>query len=333
MQSLDSIGHVLKQYTERRFQQFSTTRLRDLSAPSDAFCTVPISYLEFLAQNAQPVCEWLDDYLTNKNIRRFEDTVLLFSNNMIRFIHSKNQFVSISEDEKYNLMQLYQEFLIDFRNVLDTQPGLFRLEDKLSQVLASHQADLELFVRNLAPATHEFVLKESVCSEYSPELQLEILHTQIDRLADPILDLGCGTQGRLVRYLNDHGKTAFGVDRDAGDDLIQADWLHYPLRANHWSTIISHMALSIHFLHHHLNPLGQPEQYARLYMSILHALKAGGQFFYAPGLPFIEDLLPPQQYRVERYPIPEVTSHPIEKVLRTQHKASISYASKITKYA
>ncbi len=327
MQSVDSIGDVLKQYAERRFQRFSATRLRDLSAPSDAFCTVPISYLEFLVQNAHPICEWLDEYLTGRSIERFEDTVLFFSNNMLRFIHNKNQYVSISENDKHDLMQLYQKFFTDFRNVLGAQPRLPHLEEKLRQVLASHQLDLELFVRNLAPDDEEFVLKEPVCSEYSPELQLRILHIQPDQLAVPILDLGCGTQGTLVRYLNAQGKMAFGVDRDAGDNLIQADWLHYPLTANHWGTVISHMAFSIHFLHHHLNPQGQPESYARLYMAVLHALKPTGQFFYAPGLPFIEELLPPQQYKIERYPIPELANNPIEKMLNVP----ILYASKITR--
>ena len=34
--------------------------------------------------------------------------------------------------------------------------------------------------------------------------------------------------------------------------------------------------------------------------SIIEALASGGSFYYAPGLPFVEDHLAPERYKVER---------------------------------
>jgi hypothetical protein len=147
------------------------------------------------------------------------------------------------------------------------------------------------------------ILKQVVCSEYSPQLQLEVLGINPDTLLQPVLDLGCGKSGRLVTYLRSLGMDASGVDRlvDPVEGLFAADWFNLPLTTGHWGTILSHMAFSNHFLFHHRYKNGQPETYARQYMALLSALKVGGTFYYAPGLPFIECFLPPARYQVSSY--------------------------------
>lgn len=60
------------------------------------------------------------------------------------------------------------------------------------------------------------------------------------------------------------------------------------------------MAFSNHFIFHHWYKNGNPEPYARQYMAILASLLPGGAFYYSPGLPFIEDLLPAERYKVIR---------------------------------
>jgi hypothetical protein len=58
------------------------------------------------------------------------------------------------------------------------------------------------------------------------------------------------------------------------------------------------MAFSNHFLFHHRYKNGSPDRHARMYMQILNSLKSGGSFIYSPGLPFIEQYLPPDRFIV-----------------------------------
>ena len=326
MPTPDSIGHTLQHYAECRFRRFSSTALRDLSAPSPAFCTITGPYLEFLAHHAQPICQWLDARLPSQAP---DNAVAFFARHMIRFLYDKNQFVRLEESHTQDLNALYHTFLTDFRYTLSVAQSPDHLQATLNDVFAAHQFDLEQFVRALHDPAG---LREVVCSEYSPELQLAILHLAADQLADPVLDIGCGAHGQLVHYLRQRGKAVLGIDRAPADDayLIPADWFDFPLDTAAWGTVISHMAFSNHFLHHHLNPQGQAESYAQRYMAILNALKPGGQFIYTPGLPFIENLLPADQYRVERYPIPGAVPAALEVALTAQVGASVWYACQVT---
>ncbi len=332
MQTPDAIGTTLKHYAELRFRHFAHTTLHDLSAPSPAFCTITGPHLEFLAHNSRSICQWLDVRLPQ---HAPENTVSFFSRHMIRFLHHKNQFVSLADPQKHDLNTLYRTFLTDFRYALSAAQSLDHLQATLSDVFAAHQFDLEQFVRALGAMHDPAGLREVVCSDYSPELQLAILHATADQLANPILDVGCGEHGQLVHYLRQRGKTALGIDRtvEAHAHLIQADWFDFPLATVPWGTVISHMAFSNHFLHHHLHPQGEPERYARQYMVLLSAIKPGGRFIYTPGLPFIEDLLPVDQYRVERYPIPDTAHTPVAAALTTRVGVSVLYTCQITKRA
>jgi hypothetical protein len=121
-------------------------------------------------------------------------------------------------------------------------------------------------------------------------------------MAEPILDLGCGEHARLVRYLRRHDLQAIGLDRVATEEehALTADWFAVEQPPRTWGTIISHLAFSRQFLHHHLRGGPDAEAYARLYMQLLRSLRPGGSLVYTPGLPFIEALLPAERYRVAR---------------------------------
>ena len=60
------------------------------------------------------------------------------------------------------------------------------------------------------------------------------------------------------------------------------------------------MSFSNHFHHHHLRKDGKYKEYAQCYMRILQSLQKGGAFFYAPHLPFIENLLHPSLYKINK---------------------------------
>ena len=174
---------------------------------------------------------------------------------------------------------------------------------------------------------------ELYLTEYDAELQLRVLGVDAGDLMEPILDLGCGKNATLVRYLRELGKDASGLDRlEYHDDcVIAADWLDYPLGSHVWGTIVSHMAWSNMFLHHHVRPDGHPERYARRYVEILGGLMTGGSFLYSPGLPFIEKHLSRDEYLVRTFEIPEISGAPVEADLRARYGATVLYSTRITK--
>ena len=68
-----------------------------------------------------------------------------------------------------------------------------------------------------------------------------------------------------------------------------ADWFEFNYGQRQWGTITAQQSLSTHFIHAHLHGSKQADEFARLYMVLLSSLRAGGTFYYAPGLPFIEE--------------------------------------------
>ena len=93
------------------------------------------------------------------------------------------------------------------------------------------------------------------------------------------------------------------------------------------------MAFSNHFLHHYLRQGGLLEQYAQSYMDLLSALKPQGSFLYTPGLPFIEELLPREEYFVDRFAINKMAQTQIDQYFQTTYGLDVLYACKVTKIA
>lgn len=327
MSTIDWIGNQLRRYALNRFRRFASVPLEELKAPSNEFCSVPDSLVTFLCQNQDSVVRWMDE--------RSDETSQFFIKQAIAFFQTKNQFLIVGDQEKTILTAEYVRFLGDFRSGLLDCKHSTHLPKLLKEVLAVHQIQLEQFVLDLASRnlSRDFVFSTPVCSEYSPDLQLRILHTPTEHLLDPILDLGCGQNGELVHFLRSQGNLAFGVDRGSDPDqfIINADWFNFPFVPGFWGTIISHMAFSNHFLHHYLRPSGHLQQYAQCYMDVLSALKPQGSFIYAPGLPFIEALLPREEYCVERFEITQMTGTRINQYFRTTYGLDVLYACKVTR--
>lgn len=160
-----------------------------------------------------------------------------------------------------------------------------------------------------------------VCGEYSAQLQLKLLG--LSEVRGPALDVGCGEQRLLVTALRAGGVEAVGIDRVHGDDWF--DVKNYG--SERWATVVSHHALSLHFLHHHFNKSGAMAMaYARTYMEILRSLRSGGVFAYAPGLPFIEGMLPAGEYRVVRQ---AVAMEAGDSALRAAIGMDVEYAAQV----
>ena len=116
----------------------------------------------------------------------------------------------------------------------------------------------------------------------------------------PVLDVGCGRRAGLVRTLRRLGIEAEGVDRYAppGAGLTRADWLQFDYGVSRWGTIISYMAFTSHFIHHHRREHPRWIAYAEAYTAILESLISGGVFAYAPSVPFVEVHLDPARFAI-----------------------------------
>jgi hypothetical protein len=188
-----------------------------------------------------------------------------------------------------------------------------------------HYPELSKWLASVYPSKFQKILKtvpvvgSVVYGEYSAELQLDLLGIDVYHIQQPILDVGCGRQANLVRHLRSLGLKAYGIDRDLDVHeayLTEVDWFAYRFERDAWGTVISNMGFTNHLNYAYLHDVSQLERYLLRMKDILHSLLVGGCFYYAPGLPFVEDKLFINEYRVER-----------------EQKVNNIFVSKVTKVA
>ncbi|NDK55734.1 class I SAM-dependent methyltransferase [Pontibacter fetidus] len=237
----------------------------------------------------------------------------------IRSLCQANQFYYFNELDKATLKKLYIKLLSKLKALPESEE-----KEAYKQIATKHFIALQSFLRMTNPfARHLYSNKEPyleqevVCEEYTAATQLHLLHIDIATLKEPILDLGCGQQAHLVRYLRDQKLEAYGIDRSVSPSshTFKADWFEFSLSDKTWGTIISNLGFSNHFLHHHLRVGGDYANFGIRYKEILHALKIGGTFYYAPDLPFIENYLKPEEFLLQRFAV-EGTEYKAIKVTR-----------------
>jgi hypothetical protein len=222
----------------------------------------------------------LIDYLTNRAVQEF---------------YKINQYYTFDKQAHLILRGLYVDL---FTNIKKRTSSIESIAEKHYFNLITWLQETNSFAEKIYTSKGEIV--ESVaCSEYSPDLQIEILQIDIDQLIEPVLDIGCGKQGNLVLFLRQKGIDAYGFDRFAYDNsaLSNSDWFEYTFEKDKWGTIISNLGFSNHFQHHHFRDDGNFIDYAKKYMDILSSLKIGGNFHYAPDLPFVEQYLDKDKYQ------------------------------------
>ena len=243
-----------------------------------------------------------------------------------RWLWSRNQFLTLDEQATAQLAALCHRAIHDSLAALAATADAGELRTRLGEVLAQLRAALAELVRARLGDSP----RDVTCGHYSPALQLEVLGLADTTLADPVLDIGCGVGAELVQALRSRGHDARGIDRDVPAALGEsADWLRYPYGVDRWGTVISHLGFSLHFLHHHL--AGQPSAYthAEVYMQVLRSLAPGGVFAYAPGLPFIEAMLPRDRYRLTRVPLPAAHLTPTLRQAQLETGLALGQASQV----
>lgn len=228
----------------------------------------------------------LIDYVTNRAIQEF-----------CRI----NQYYTFDKQAQEDLRAIYIELFI---NIKSDNISMDPISEKHYEKLIKWLQETNPFAEKIYSSKEE-TIEPVACSEYSHDLQMEILQLDISQITGPVLDIGCGKQGDLVKYLRKNGMDAYGFDRFAydGSFLANSDWFEYEYGIEKWGTITSNLGFSNHFLHHHFRNDGNFMDYAKKYMEILNSLKIGGSFHYAPDLPFIEQYLDMNKYDVTKQDI------------------------------
>jgi len=210
-----------------------------------------------------------------------------------------NQYFTFNHQAKDDLRKIYRDLFSDLRDRKESKEKISKMH---YQNLKKWLVKTNPFAEKIYPNEDEIV-EPVYCAQYSPGLQIDILQVDIDRLMEPVLDIGCGKNGNLVNYLCENGIEAYGIDRFSFTvpNLFSSDWLEYNYGIEKWGSVISNLGFSNHFRHHHLREDGNYLEYGKTYMKILNSLKTGGCFHYSPDLPFIEQYLGNDQFDLLKY--------------------------------
>ncbi|MDF2699729.1 MAG: hypothetical protein K0Q49_1285 [Haloplasmataceae bacterium] len=252
----------------------------------------------------------LSDFLKDLNNDRYSeliDQIVIYSvDDLIKTITRINQFVDIDHTLKAKLYHIYYQFI----SILIEKMFARTIHiDWLTHQVKQHQAELKVILQEideLAIYRNEPQNSEDVpCFQYSAKLQLGLMGIDIKSLNGPVIDIGCGEYAYLVNYLVKLGKDIVGIDRSVsnGPHTINTSWFDFDFGEDKWSSIISHQSFTNHFKRQHYKTNGSYIEYIKLYLNILKSLKPKGSFYYTPDLPFIEQFLDSDKYKVERLPI------------------------------
>jgi hypothetical protein len=221
-------------------------------------------------------------------IKKRDELIKVSEREFIHILDERNQFYSFSSVQKIKIQKVYMMLIND-----------------IYQKITSSNLDLENLIiehRKRLQCVFNSPVSKKPCSYYDAKIQIDILEIDIQKLVEPIIDVGCGKNANMVMYLDDKGYSVFGIDRYCeikSDKIESVSWDDFVFKKNYWGTVISHMAFSNHFIYHYLKNDSVDYQYAIKYKEILDSIRKMGSFYYTPSLPFIEKYLDKQEYKIE----------------------------------
>jgi hypothetical protein len=275
---------------ELRIRELSGARLQDFLTSAGPLAALSPTVERAAREGRESIAADLREERTRSRLAAF------LARKTRALVQEENPFLEIEPAHERVIEAVHGALLRDAARAL-AGPGEWpAVAETLRGIFAAHEDRLRALVGALLREAGEAPDdRERISAEYSPELQLRVLGVRAEELAAPILDLGCGAKGALVRHLRAVGKDpVIGVDRDAphGVGFVRASWFGFDLGSEAFGTVIAHQSFSLHFLHAHVHSEARASRFAQRYMEILRALAPGGRFVYAPALPFIESLLP-----------------------------------------
>jgi hypothetical protein len=308
----------------QRFRSNADLALSDYIFSNSLFHSIAAEQVEFMFAHRAELVEYMS---STEAVRELAEHCI---DSTKRYTYERNQFVNITNDYDELLDAEFTDFIQQIRIALQRSASETRLETEMVSVLQVHHERLRLIMASYCVTyqdqdLHENPLLRTVpCEEYSSRFQLSILGLKLDELIEPVLDIGCGTNGALVHYLREHGICAYGVDRLApeGAFFFRHDWFDFDNTSQHWGSILAHQSLSTHFIYAYLHQPVSIQKFAQLTMKILGSLPTNSFLCYAPGIPFFESQIEKMtQFSVERRKIS----------MRLPEVEHIAYSTKICK--
>jgi len=292
-----SLEELLIDSIDRRYKSHASKDLYDYIFSNRLFHSVDPSLIDFTLTHRDKIAAYLS---SPANLQMLTEYCIRATQ---QYTYQRNQFINFTSAYNNRLAAEYRNFLWQLKTAIANATSAATLAKAYAAVLKHHHEQLRTILSTYCSTVSQTDLRQSPllrsvpCQEYSAPLQLQILNVNVFGLMEPILDIGCGTEGSVVHFLRNQGYAAFGIDRLApsAPHFFQADWLNFDYSQNSWGTILAHQSLSTHFIYYHLHLPVQAVEYARLFMKILDSLQPGGAFYYAPGLPFFEHLLEAQR--------------------------------------
>ncbi|MBN2038917.1 MAG: hypothetical protein JW864_02680 [Spirochaetes bacterium] len=210
-------------------------------------------------------------------------------------IYRINQYIDLEKKNIEELKKIYR----------DTYENLNTNDNKV--LLRNHHKKLRQWLSNLYPEKFVTPLSDSVQigsvvnSEYSADLQIELLDIDIEKLQEPVIDIGSGQNSLLAAKLRKYNYKVYCLDRELkiNDKYnIEASWFDYTFAENYWGAGIANMSFSNHFLYTMINEKEKSAKYFSKYNEILNSLKSGGAFIYAPGISAVEEIINKKNFSV-----------------------------------
>ncbi len=227
---------------------------------------------------------------------RFDFFIEILSKYVMDVFFRANQYLAGDKDSLKKAGEVYKRFVCDIRKLCEKKAVS---KNDIDELFSAHYDRLRLFLSEyngqsmLQEYTKAPQIIPKVCSQYSPQRQMKLLDLETEKIIGPVMDIGCGKDAGLVKYLRQNGIEAYGIDRDAEQNefLFSGDYLDFDFGIKTYGTIVSHMAFSNQLWYLMQKGSSQLEKYQRKYDMILNALKTGGCFIYTPGLPRLEQAL------------------------------------------
>ena len=253
-------------FTAQRYQVQSDKDLNDYIFSNYLFHSYDPALIEFVFQNRKEISAL---YSEEANLQEIVEFCIRSTK---QYTYKRNQYINYRAEYDTLLFAEYRSFFIQIITLLETVDLPETIGQDFDPILSQHHERLCLILSTYcisyqnAPLEQNDLLQTMPCEEYSAPLQLQILNIDPATLAEPILDIGCGSDGRLVRYLRQQGLSALGMDRLAPSDaeFIQKDWFDFDSQQN-WGTIIAHQSISTHFIYNHLHNINLAKKYAKLF--------------------------------------------------------------------
>ena len=243
--------------------------------------------------------ELLNTDINNATEYLSSEFITFTTKELVKRLYAIDPYLPISPAQIKDLEQIYR----------DTWKRMIKTRNVKTTLNKFHYPALAAWLTALYPEKFQKLLKRApsvgyvTYQEYSAELQVKVFGIDLSRIKQPIIDIGCGSQANLVRYLNFVGIDTYGIDRNLEVNesyLNQVNWFDYHFEPGRWGSIVSNMSFTNHLDYAYLHDVSQLERYLLKLKEIVESLSTNGCFYYSPSLPFVEDRLSSQSYKVER---------------------------------